>query len=340
MSSLFKIRAGLLGLFVLMAVSRLEAGKFAGEFLALGSGARGLAMGQAMTALSDDPFSCFWNPAGLALVDRRSVSGMATSHFGSLTDPMGSMGHVGLTWPIGGGNLALNLLHFQVTDIPRYPELGDDEYTFEERRAWIEARGGDPLGTFENADQAVYFSFAKRNRFTFRAGWLYRELPVELPYGINFKVIRSSLDDDEGLGVGVDAGIQARVRVEDMSGIKGLGEFSLGARFDNFTNTGLRWDGGQDAIHYYHVLGAAWKLRLGGVGLTLSHDWDHHYDTRQHSGLELDYLRRLFLRLGHQGRDGRMTYGAGFVLGALTLDYAGLDHDLGRLHRMSFQWTF
>lgn len=334
------VRRGLLTATLLLLVGDASAGKYAGEFLALGSGARGLALGQAMSALSDDPFSCFWNPAGLALVDRRSVSGMATSHFGSLGDPMGRLGHLGLTWPIGGGNLALNLLQFQVDDIPLFPELGDAEFTFEQRRQWIEERGGDPLGTFSSIDQALYFSFAKRNRPVLTFGWLYRDLPVELPFGVNFKVIRSDLNAEQGFGVGLDAGIQAHMELEDLTGKKGLGRLSLAARFDNFTNTGLRWDGGQDAIHYYHVLGAAWRIRKGALGLALSRDWDHHYDSQRRHGLEVDYLRKLFLRLGHQGRDGEWTYGAGFRLGTFTLDYAGLDHDLGRLHRMSFVWTF
>jgi len=335
-----RARAAALAAAMLLPAGPALAGRWAGEFLALGAGARGLALGQAMVAADGDAFSFHWNPAALALVDRRAVSGMASTSFGTLSDPMGAPAHLGLVLPIGQGHLALNYVRFQVDDIPRFPEYADGDWTFEERRRAIEEAGGAPTGRFDSVDQALVFSFAKYSQPVFELGWLYRDVPVELPVGVNFKLIRSDLDDQTGAGLGVDAGAQARVAVEDLTGLRGLGRLAVGARFDNFTNTGLEWDGGQDAIHYYHVLGAAWSSTAGGLGWTLALDWDHHYDTRRHLGLELDYLRRIFLRVGHQGREGELTYGAGFRLGPLALDYAGLDHDLGRVHRMSFIYAF
>jgi hypothetical protein len=323
-----------------LAAGPAWAGRYAGEFLALGGGARGLAMGQATVAWSDDPFSCFWNPAGLALVNRRSVSGMATAHFGDLGDPLGTLGHLGLTWPIGGGNLAINYVRFQVSDIPRFPEYGDQDYTFEERRRLIDEAGGAPLGWFASVDQAVLLSFAKRNEPVLEFGWLYHEIPLQVPFGLNVKMIHSELDDQAGRGIGLDAGIQVRAAVQDLTGLKRLGTISLGARVDNFTNTGLKWSGGEDAIHYYHVLGLAWTCAAGPLEWTLTRDHDHHYDTQSRSGLELRYRQRFALRVGHQGRDGSFTYGAGFRLATIDVDYAGLDHDLGRLHRMSFVYAF
>jgi hypothetical protein len=315
------------------------AGRYAGEFLALGGGARGLSMGQALVAGSNDAFSCFWNPAGLALVDRRSVSGMAATQFGSLSDPLGVHTQLGLVWPIGGGNLALNYVRFQVDDIPRFPGYDDADYTFEERRRLIEESGGSPTGWFQSVDQALLLSFAKRNEPKLHFGWLYRDIPLSMPIGLNVKMIRSELDGSPGSGIGLDAGGQIHAELVDLTGLKRLGRISVGARLENFTNTGLKWDGGEDAIHYYHVLGLAWSAGLGGFSWTLSRDWDHHYDTQARSGLELRY-GGLALRAGHQGRDGRFTYGAGFQLGPLEMDYAGLDHDLGRLHRMSFIYAF
>lgn len=324
---------------LLLASPQARAGRYAGEFMALGGGARGLALGQAMTALSDDAYSSFWNPAGLARVDRRCVSGMAATQFGSLDDPMGLHAQLGVAWPIGGGNLALHYVRFQVDDIPRFPGYEDADYTFEERRRLIEESGGAPTGWFQSVDQALLLGFAKRNEPVLSFGWLYHDIPLSVPFGVNVKLIRSELDDSAGSGIGLDAGIQLRAAVEDFTGIKRLGRLSAGARLENFTNTGLKWDGGEDAIHYYHVLGLAWEGGWGDLAWTLSRDWDHHYDTQVHSGLELRY-RGMALRAGHQGRDGRLTYGAGFRLGPLDLDYAGLDHDLGRLHRMSFIYAF
>lgn len=44
------------------------------SFLNIGVGARGLAMGGAYTALADDVNAIYWNPAGLAALDKREVS--------------------------------------------------------------------------------------------------------------------------------------------------------------------------------------------------------------------------------------------------------------------------
>jgi len=47
------------------------------SFLDIGVGARGLGMGGAYTALADDAHSIYWNPAGLAALDKREI---AASH--------------------------------------------------------------------------------------------------------------------------------------------------------------------------------------------------------------------------------------------------------------------
>ncbi len=50
-----------------------EAGTRAAEFLTIPVGSRGVALGGAYGALADDASACWWNPAGLALIDRPQV---------------------------------------------------------------------------------------------------------------------------------------------------------------------------------------------------------------------------------------------------------------------------
>ncbi len=326
--------AGSALLLCLMPAAAL-AGKYAGEFLERGVGARGLGMGQALTALSDDPYSFYWNPAGLAFVDQRSVSGMANTQFGSITDPMGQSLQLGFTMPIGLANLALNYLRFQVDEIPRFPDYPDALYSQEERRRLIEEVGGRPSGTFQNVDQAFFFSFAKLNEWTLNFGWFYRELPLTIPIGANFKLIHSSLDDQSATGIGADAGLQVLFELEDLISLKNLGRMGLGARFENFTNTGLKWDGGSDAINYNFVMGLSWSRQFGETRLSLARDLDHRYRTFSRNGLEMAWREKVFLRAGHQSTEDRWTYGAGFRFHRVQVDYAGFDHDLGRLHRIS-----
>ena len=63
---------------IILAVLLVPAGPaFAAEtasFLNIGVGGRGLAMGGAYTALADDANAIYWNPAGLARLEKREVT--------------------------------------------------------------------------------------------------------------------------------------------------------------------------------------------------------------------------------------------------------------------------
>ena len=48
----------------------------AGAYLKMGVGARALGMGSAFTAMADDATSAFWNPAGLARLQKGEASFM------------------------------------------------------------------------------------------------------------------------------------------------------------------------------------------------------------------------------------------------------------------------
>ena len=59
--------------------------KYSNEFLSLGIGARGLSMANTMCAISDDVTSAYWNPAGLARMDKRyQLSLMHAEYFAGI----------------------------------------------------------------------------------------------------------------------------------------------------------------------------------------------------------------------------------------------------------------
>jgi hypothetical protein len=316
------------------------AGKYAAEFLVLGSGAQGQAMGMAMCAVARDPFSFYWNPAGLAEVNQRSLSATTASTFGSISDPLGTQFHAGFTMPFGRANFAVNYLRYSVSEIPWFPEYDDDDYTFEERRRLIEEREGNPFGDFSSNDQALYVSFAKKNDLKIHFGWVYRDIPLQIPMGMNFKVISTGIDDESGWGMSADAGIQVKAKLKDLINLGELGEITLATRVENFANTGIQWNGGSDAIHYNYVFGYSWATQVKSISWTISTDVDNRYSRSVNRGLEIGYLKKLFFRGGFQGRDEEWTYGAGINIGTMVLDYAGLEHDLGRSHRFSIVFKF
>lgn len=84
------------------------------QFLKVGVGARETAMGEAVTALVNDANSVFWNPAGLAMVEKRELS---ISHNQWLVDSKYNAA-VG-AYPLEGFVIALS---FQTLDINEFEE--------------------------------------------------------------------------------------------------------------------------------------------------------------------------------------------------------------------------
>ncbi|MDI6782302.1 MAG: PorV/PorQ family protein [bacterium] len=58
------------------------------EFLNFGAGARATAMGEAFTAVADDPTAVYWNPAGLASQDQEGVTMMHNNLYHGLFNDM------------------------------------------------------------------------------------------------------------------------------------------------------------------------------------------------------------------------------------------------------------
>ena len=73
--------APLLGLALLAPPARAQftlgeqrAGTASGTFLRIGLGARATGMGESFVAVANDPSAIYWNPAGLASLQRRELA--------------------------------------------------------------------------------------------------------------------------------------------------------------------------------------------------------------------------------------------------------------------------
>lgn len=89
-------------LMVSSALAVSKRGTTAASFLEIGIGARGTAMGNAFVAVVDDVHSLYWNPGGLALMDKSEVSFIKTQWLAGIdfnnvsgAFPMGTLGTVG-----------------------------------------------------------------------------------------------------------------------------------------------------------------------------------------------------------------------------------------------------
>ncbi|MCK4403696.1 MAG: PorV/PorQ family protein [candidate division Zixibacteria bacterium] len=143
--------------------------------LRMGVGARALAMGGAFVAEATDASAGYWNPAGLAYIERASLTTMY-SHDMSF-DRVHNFFAFGYTF--NSITLGISWLNAGIEDIPGRDENDED------------------LGTFKDMNNIFLFSGAWKNADrTFAVGG-------------NFKVVNTKMDlrdDYNKTGVGVDVG--------------------------------------------------------------------------------------------------------------------------------------
>lgn len=163
--------------------------KYSNEFLNIGAGARGLAMGGAQIASAKDATAGYWNPAGLTGVkDNPNVGLMHAEYFGGIA----KYDYLSAGIPIQDNRRALgiSILRFAVDDIPNTLFL-------------VEPDGSINYGniqTFSSADYAFLLSFAQNIKQTENRN---------ISFGLNAKVIYRKVGKfASAWGFGLDAGLQ------------------------------------------------------------------------------------------------------------------------------------
>lgn len=344
-----------LWILTLFTTGKLQATRYTAEFLEIGVGSRALALGGAYCALAEDPSSFYWNPAGISRVPKTSIWGMYSNQFGSLGDPLAHYSVMGAVMPISGATLGVHWIRLSVDQIPIFPDYSEDAgYSMEQRK---ELANGIPTGYFDDTEDALFISFAKMNKFNLDLGWAFFELPMEVPLGINLKMIRQKLYDKEAFGIGADAGIQIRFALSDMFSKPFLGDFALGFTYQDFTKTGINWgEGNTDVVTQNLRFGIAYLQEIPKLKSEISvervSNTRYPYDGRL--GFEYIWSRTIFLRFGFSRLDwgqmvtgrwdgidfGVWNAGAGFNLWHITCDYAFLKEQLGNAHRLSLIYQF
>src|SRR5580700_835979 len=141
----------LTGLLICSAVSA-QFEKYSNEFLNIGAGARGMAMGNAQVASITDGTAGYWNPAALTYVkDYPQLNLMHAEYFAGI----GKYDFANLVLPLKDNKrvLALTLLRFAVDDIPNTVFLVNPDGS-------VNLENG--ITTFSAADYAFLISLAQR----------------------------------------------------------------------------------------------------------------------------------------------------------------------------------
>jgi hypothetical protein len=194
----------------LALISKAQFRSYSNEFLNIGAGAKGLAMGGAVAATVGDATAGYWNPAGLVGVKAAQISFMHSEYFAGI----GKYDFASFALPIHDGKRALGIsvLRFAVDDIPNTLFLvgPDGKINY------------DKITSFSSADYALLLSYAQKLKETENEN---------MSFGANVKVIhRSAGDIGKAWGFGLDAGFQYRNK-----------RLRLGAMVKDLTTTFNTW---------------------------------------------------------------------------------------------------
>ena len=191
--------------FGLIAVSQT---KYSNEFLNIGVGARSLAMSKSTLASGKDITSTYWNPAGLAAMDKDFALGLMHLEY---SQNIGKFDFISAATSVLDTNstLGITMLRMGVDDIPNTLNLYDNEGNI----------NYDRITKFSVADYAFLFTYS-------------RKMPVKgLTTGANVKVIRRIIGQfASAWGFGFDAGIRYQT-----------GEWSFAAVGYDITSTFNAW---------------------------------------------------------------------------------------------------
>lgn len=282
--------------------------------LSMGFGARAFSMGQAFTAIADDPTAVFWNPAGLEHVFQQSVTMFHMSLYeGSIYDFMG------YAYPtLNLGTFGFAVARVGIDGIKRSDITG---FVYDNTFSWDEYQG--------------FFSYAKK-------------LPWDLTSGLTVRVVRRAFNNipDEGdligTGVGMDLGLLFK---PDFFSSAVLRDWSFGLNIRNLFKPQIKEGQVIDDLPLGVRFGLARKILFNaGNQLHFAFDLDYsqNRDMYFHFGAEYRFMSIGMLRAGFDGFNP--TFGAGIKYSVFQIDYAfgnpSYSGVLSPLHRFSLSFNF
>jgi hypothetical protein len=275
-----------------------QAPKYSNEFLSLGIGGRALAMGNSTVASVSDVNAGYWNPSALVdLQNNLNFSVMHASYFGGLAKY--DFGAVAIR-NADSSAFGISIIRFGVDDIPNTLDLIDANGNFDYSK----------LSSFSVADYAAIFSYARKLKQIHN-----------LNYGANLKIIRRIVGDfASAWGFGFDVSANYKYK-----------NFSFGAILRDATSTFNAWryntstfeeafiktgneipSNGLEITLPKLIVAAAYQHQIKEkFSVLVELDADFTFDKKRntlikssfssidpHLGLELSYLKMIYLRAG------------------------------------------
>lgn len=296
----------------------VEEGDYTSEVLAIGVGARPLAMGGAFVGQASDATAAYWNPAGLALVDNVEIT---TIHATQSSIQTYDFLNVAFRTK-NAGSYALSYIRLSVDDIPI---TGPD--------------GPTVLSTTQDVEQVFLLS----------GGW---KLGKKFLFGSTLKFIKHDVFTAQAIGFGADLGFLFKPIRQLGIGISAR-DFT-GGSFVQWKNTPTNptqkiAPNLKVGVSYVTELGkkyTTYGAKVPASTLSVNFDVDTLYSSKQlnkyHFGVEYWYRQFVALRGGFETFGFKFdkdsfapSVGLGVWVFLFEIDYAFMNHELSPTHYLS-----
>jgi tetratricopeptide (TPR) repeat protein len=283
------------------------AGKSSANFLKMGVGGRGAAMGDAHTAAVEDVDALYWNPAALGLLRQNEVGFMRNNSYQSIDQSVLFYAHPTETRGTFGAGISM-------------------------------LRVGDIAG-YDASDNATGDLSASDTLLTFAWGRPWDGLPL-LPgvqTGMSVKLLQKKLAQDSATAYMADLGLLYEAKEGIFQRLK------TGFAIQNI-GSGIQFASEKSSLPMSLKLG--WAYPFFGDNLTTALDVVSPTDGKAYFNMGADYKLWdiVAFRLGYRGRhdlDTGVTYGLRLGNERLHLDYAFVPFGaLGDTHRLSLGFRF
>lgn len=275
-------------------------------------------MGEAYTSVTEDAYSAYWNPAGLAGVERPEL---AATYNDSMEDVIHQ--YLSVAYPLRyGSTLGLNVTRLSVAPFQGYDAQGVK------------------TSEVESSDLAVGGAYAR----TLLKDEI--ERPV-LNVGVGLKVISEKLDSASANTAALDLGAIYYIRPAKYWMSKAPAqEFRVALAVKNI-GPGLKFDSISSPLPLAATLGTSWQSHPGGsASLIFSLDQTYANDEKYYAAFGAEYVafQLLSFRAGYrtaQSIGSGLRVGVGFRLSFVDLDYSMSPYgELGAMHKFGVSIRF